>query len=402
MPQHPPVRGQRCSRGAGGGRPAGGVPAGSPPSSTGHAHVCLHGPSNPPLLIGAPPRRVADSARGLGAARAAGRAVPRAAALSPNGHRSRAEALAPIAQGWQQPPQPPLLVPASRHSAQTARAQHPRHLLCCRRLCRIAACCPSLPAWWCREPGAAAGQCTNPPNRQRRWNCRQCSQFAFAGQPRGARGRWQGSAARCHSTPCPAASSKGTAGVAVPRRRNPGAAQTPGPLPAPGRDAADAAAGSSSAGTGSCSTYGTSASTAVPRGALPAPYGARKRHPGLSWGNPRGRAPEKRRGPQRCCSATPSASLSTEGTRCPQLPTPATFSSLDALRMSPAPLQGASTLDVALGEQPPSLRGASLLSPLSCPATPRGHRLSPGTAAPRWKAASGRADQALLNPFQRV
>lgn len=78
-----------------------------PPPSTGHAHVCLRGPSNPPLLIGAPPRRGADSARGLGAARAAGRAVPRAAALSPNGHRSRAEALAPIAQGWQQPPQPP-------------------------------------------------------------------------------------------------------------------------------------------------------------------------------------------------------------------------------------------------------------------------------------------------------
>lgn len=138
-------------------------------------------------------------------------------------------------------------------------------------------------------------------------------------------------------------------------------------LPAPGRHATDAAAGGSSAGTGFCSTYVTSASVAVPRRALPAPYRAWKWHMGLGWGNlvsqadpcdanmAHGRASEQCWGLQGCCSATPSASLSTEGRRCPQLPEPATFSSLNALGMSPAPLQGASSLDVALGEQPPSL-----------------------------------------------
>lgn len=124
----------------------------------------------------------------------------------------------------------------------------------------------------------------------------------------------------------------------------------PGTLPAPGRDAADAAAGGSSAGTGSCSTYVTSASTAVPRGALPAPYRAWKRHTGLGWGNSAAqadacdvivtcrRAREQRLGPRGCGSATPSASLSTEGMRCPPAPRPGRFllpqSSRDAPRSS--------------------------------------------------------------------
>lgn len=75
----------------------------------GHAHVCLCSPSNPPLLIERPlPRRGADSARGPGAARAAGRAVPRAAALSPNGRPSRAEAIAPAEAEEGRPDRPGL------------------------------------------------------------------------------------------------------------------------------------------------------------------------------------------------------------------------------------------------------------------------------------------------------
>lgn len=179
-----------------GGRQAG-CPQGPPSTGDTHTHVCPRGASNPPLLIGAPPRRGADSARGPGAARAAGRAVPRAAALSPNGHwRWRPGRLPPSPRAGNGP-HSPWLIPA-RHCS--AARPCPGWTPPAPPLCQIAACCP----WAMPTP------------------------------------------ARC---PC-----------------------QHGQMPQTQHQEATLLA------QGSCSTYATSASVAVPHGASPAPNGAWQRH----------------------------------------------------------------------------------------------------------------------------
>lgn len=312
MLQHQPERGQRCGRGAGGGRPAGGQGTrGRPPQHRTGTRVPAR-PLQPALTHRSPPTHAEALTQRVGRERRGRR--DELYRVQPPSHQTGARATPRPSRWWQRPgrlpPSPraghgshprPLAGPCQAPRRTNHRETQPGLNTSGTSSAAGGFATSLLAAHRCLQgqagPCSAVGQHGSPPQHTQpsatppaespAWVCQPAAWRAVQGRAQGARAALQAGTA---SLACPRAA-LGHPGRPLLRAAPQGCADAGAP-PALGRDAADAAAGGSIAAMGSGSTTGHLLGHAISipghggRERSPAPQTSQPSHPSVPSGCP--------------------------------------------------------------------------------------------------------------------